>query len=346
MNLSAVRAIADVVKMTVSEEQIRSALTQTVDKVEFDEAEISQHGKVRDSFIINNSRVIVVSDRVSAFDFILGTIPYKGMILNQIAAWWFNQLEKIDINHHLISTPHPNISVVKDATIIPIEVIVRGYLTGTTTTSSWYAYENLDRMICGIEMPEGMKKNQKFDNIILTPTTKPDRGHDRGISAEQIIDQGILKPYCELMCLNEEEIWHKIEKTALKLFAFGQKIAKKQGLILVDTKYEMGVDQDGELILVDEVHTPDSSRYWIKQSYKTRFERGLEPESLDKEFVRQMVVDAGYDVDSDEDPSKYMTDEIRISASEKYIELYEKMTGTKFDVPKTESIQSVLLSIA
>lgn len=171
MNLSAVRAIADVVKMTVSEEQIRSALTQTVDKVEFDEAEISQHGKVRDSFIINNSRVIVVSDRVSAFDFILGTIPYKGMILNQIAAWWFNQLEKIDINHHLISTPHPNISVVKDATIIPIEVIVRGYLTGTTTTSSWYAYENLDRMICGIEMPEGMKKNQKFDNIILTPTT-------------------------------------------------------------------------------------------------------------------------------------------------------------------------------
>lgn len=346
MNLSTVRAIADNSKMTVTEDQIRAALTQTINKIEFDQADYSHHGKVRDSFIINNKRVIVVSDRVSAFDFILGTIPYKGAVLNQIAAWWFNQLGKIDINHHLISTPHPNVSIVKDAAVIPIEVIVRGYLTGTTTTSSWYAYEQLDRVICGIEMPEGMKKNQKFENIMVTPTTKPDQGHDQGISTEQIIDQGLLKPFCELMCLNEEEIWHKIEKTALKLFAHGKKIAKKQGLILVDTKYEMGVDEDGELMLVDEVHTPDSSRYWIKQSYKTRFERGLEPESLDKEFVRRMIVDAGYDVDSDENPSNYMTDEIRISASEKYIELYERITGTKFEITNSDSIQSVLQNMA
>lgn len=346
MNLSTVRAIKDRVKMTVTEEQIRAAFNQTIAKIEFDQADVSHHGKVRDSFIINNKRVIVVSDRVSAFDFILGTIPFKGAVLNQIAAWWFNQLDKIDINHHLISTPHPNVSIVKDAAVIPIEIIVRGYLTGSTTTSSWYAYDNLDRMICGIEMPEGMKKNQKFDQSMVTPTTKPDQGHDQGISTEQIIDQGLLKPFCELMCLNEEEIWQKIENTALSLFAFGQKISKKQGLILVDTKYEMGVDQDGELMLIDEVHTPDSSRYWVKQGYKARFERGLEPESLDKEFVRRMIVEAGYDVDSDDDPSKYMTDEIRISASEKYIELYEMMTGTKFDLADSDSIESVLQTLA
>ena len=348
MNLNTVKAITEAIvdkdKMTVTEEQIRSALNQTINKIDFNDADGCHHGKVRDSFMINNQRAIVVSDRVSAFDFILGTIPFKGAVLNQIAAWWFNQLDKIDVNHHLVSTPHPNISIVKDAAVIPIEIIVRGYLTGTTTTSSWYAYEHLDRRICGIEMPEGMKKNQKFDHNIVTPTTKPEQGHDQGISIQGILDQGLLTPFCELMCLNEEEIWQKIEKTALKLFAFGQKVAKKQGLILVDTKYEMGVDDDGELMLIDEVHTPDSSRYWIKQSYKAQFDKAMEPDSLDKEFVRRMIVDAGYNVDSDEDPSKYMTDEIRISASEKYIELYEKMTATKFDSTESDSINSVLES--
>lgn len=345
MNLSTVRALSDRVEMTVTEEQIRAALTKTIDSIDYEQADEIQRGKVRDSFITNDKRVIVVTDRVSAFDHILGSIPFKGAVLNQIAAWWFNQLNKIEINHHLISTPHPNVSIVKNATVIPIEVIVRGYLTGTTTTSAWYAYENLDRMICGIEMPKGMKKNQKFDQIIVTPTTKSDKQHDRGISGQQIIEQELLKPFRELMCLNEEEIWQKIEKTALEIYAFGRKIARKQGLILVDTKYEMGVDEDGELILIDEVHTPDSSRYWIKQSYKTRFEMGLEPESLDKEFVRRMIVDAGYDVDSDEDPAKYMTDEIRISASKKYIELYERMTGTKFEVFDSDSIENVLKAV-
>ena len=181
---------------------------------------------------------------------------------------------------------------------------------------------------------------------MVTPTTKPEQGHDQGISSEQIIEQGLLAPFCELMCLNEQEIWQKIESTALELFAYGQKLAKKQGLILVDTKYEMGVDEDGELMLIDEVHTPDSSRYWIKQSYKSRFENGQEPESLDKEFVRRMIVDAGYDVDGVEDPSVYMTDDIRISASEKYIELFEKMTGMKFDATEYESIEHVLNSLA
>ena len=230
--------------------------------------------------------------------------------------------------------------------MIPIEIIVRGYLTGTTKTSSWYAYEHLDRKICGIEMPEGMQKNQQFDDYLVTPTTKPEQGHDEGVSKQQILAQGLLKPFCNDMCLNEEEIWQQIESTALKLFAYGQKVAKKHGLILVDTKYEMGVDEDGELMLIDEVHTPDSSRYWIKRSYKVRFEQGLEPESLDKEFVRRMIVDAGYDVDSDEDPSKYLSDDLRISASQRYIELYEKMTGEEFDANSIELIEDVLLQVS
>ena len=162
MNLNTVRAKADKLKTTVTEAQIRAALTQTIDRVEFDQADACHHGKVRDSFMINDQRAIVVSDRVSAFDYILGTIPFKGAVLNQIAAWWFNQLDRIDINHHMLSTPHPNISIVKNATVIPIEIIVRGYLTGTTTTSSWYAYENLERVICGIEMPSRHEKKSKI----------------------------------------------------------------------------------------------------------------------------------------------------------------------------------------
>lgn len=329
--------------MTISEEQIKSALTRTINKVDFDKVDEIHRGKVRDSFLFKHKRAIVVSDRVSAFDFILGTIPYKGAVLNQIAAWWFNQLDDLDIDHHLISTPHPNISIVKNATVIPIEIIVRGYLTGTTKTSSWYSYENLDRMICGIEMPEGMKKNEKFENLMVTPTTKPEQGHDEGISKQEILSSGLLKPFCEDMCLNEQEIWQQIESTALKLFSYGQKVAKKHGLILVDTKYEMGINEEGDLMLIDEVHTPDSSRYWIKQSYKARLEQGLEPDSLDKEFVRRMIVKAGYDVDGDEDPSKYLSDDIRISASEKYIELYEKMTGEDFEMDAPELIDDVLM---
>ncbi len=329
--------------MTISEEHIKAALIRTINQVDFEQADEVHHGKVRDSFLFKKKRAIVVSDRISAFDFILGTIPYKGAVLNQIAAWWFGQMDKLDINHHLISTPHPNVSIVKNATVIPIEIIVRGYLTGTTTTSSWYAYEHLDRKICGIDMPEGMQKNEEFEDYLVTPTTKPEEGHDEGISKQEILSRGLLTPFCSEMCLNEEEIWQQIESTALKLFAYGQKVAKKHGLILVDTKYEMGVDEEGELMLIDEVHTPDSSRYWIKQSYKARFEQGLEPESLDKEFVRRMIVEAGYDVNSDEDPSKYLSDEIRIEASQKYIELFEKMTGEEFELETLELIDDVLM---
>lgn len=307
-------------------------LSHTIEKTEFSNGLFFHHGKVRDSFVLDDTRrAIVVSDRVSAFDFVLGTIPFKGQVLNQLAAWWFDKLDEINVPHHLLSVPHPNISVVKNVTPLPIEIIVRAYVTGTTTTSSWYAYQHNDRMISGLEMPAGLLKNQILPKPIITPTTKPEIGHDRNISKGEILAEGLVS----------SEVYEQIEQYALAMFACGQEIADTQGLILVDTKYEMGLDAQGELVVIDEVHTPDSSRYWVKDSYKAEFAAGQEPTSLDKEFVRRMVVNAGYDVDNDtQHPKDFMTDEIRITAAQKYLELYEIMTGRKINL-ETVRNQSV-----
>lgn len=306
----------------ISEEQIKQALNSVVDVVECPEAVQHFSGKVRESFILpDGTRKIVVTDRVSAFDFVLGTIPFKGAVLNKVAAFWFNDLDEIGIPHHLISTPEPNVSIVKNVTPLPIEIIVRGYLTGSTRTSSWYAYQNLDRKICGMEMPAGMVKNEKFPENIVTPSTKPEFGHDDNISKADLLAQGLVSP----------EVYEKVEAYALKMFSHGQKVAAERGLILVDTKYEMGLTESGELIVIDEVHTPDSSRYWIADTYASRLAAGKEPESLDKEFVRGMLVKNGYNVDSDEDPQKYFTESIRVAAAQKYIGLYETMTGNVWE---------------
>ncbi len=317
-----------------------AALDFVIDSIDFDEHQGHHSGKVRESFIMNDqARAIVVTDRISAFDFILGTVPFKGQVLNQIAAWWFGKLDDIGVPHHLIAVPHPNVSVVKNAKPLPIEIIVRGYLTGTTTTSAWYAYKNNNRMISGIEMPEGMVKNQIFPKPILTPTTKPEIGHDRNISRKEIIQEGLVS----------EEIYAQAESYALKMFAHGQALAAAQGLILVDTKYEMGLTLEGDLIVIDEVHTPDSSRYWIADTYLDLFEAGKEPVSLDKEFVRRMLVGAGYDVDNnDQNPKDFMTNEIRLQAAEKYLELYQIMTGQTLDIQITDfeaGIQAALKEI-
>jgi len=316
-------------------------LNQTLEKVDFDNGQFFHHGKVRDSFVLDKDRrAIVVSDRVSAFDFILGTIPFKGQVLNRLAAWWFNKLDDIQIPHHLIEMPHPNVSVVKNVTPLLVEIIVRAYVTGTTTTSSWYAYLHNNRSICGISMPEGLVKNQILPEPIITPTTKPEIGHDRNVSKQEILDEGLVSP----------DVYEKVEQYALKMFAYGQAVAAAQGLILVDTKYEMGLTDDGELLVIDEVHTPDSSRYWISENYKEKLEKGEEPESLDKEFVRRMVVNAGYDVDDEsQNPKDFMTDEIRVSASQKYLELFERMTGSTIDTAELKNshdqIDSVLSSL-
>lgn len=323
-------------------DQIQAALNSTVDKVSFPEADFHHEGKVRESFVLKDGRrAIVVSDRISAFDFILGTVPFKGQVLNQIAAWWFKKLDGV-VPHHLISLPDPAVSIVEDVTPLAVEVIVRGYLTGSTKTSSWYAYNNCDRMICGIEMPEGMKKNEPFAEPILTPTTKPSAPgeHDENISSEEVVTRGLV----------DAATWAKAQEYAFKMFKLGQEEAAKRGLILVDTKYEMGLTKDGELIVIDEVHTPDSSRYWIADSYAERMEAGQEPEALSKEFVRSELVERGYNVDdASDDPSKYLDDDLRSKAAEKYIELYEKVTGEKFEFPEnldaTARIEAALKSL-
>ena len=309
-------------------------LNQVIEKTEFDNGQFFHHGKVRDSFVLDaNRRAIVVSDRVSAFDFILGTIPFKGQVLNQLAAWWFKQLETLGVPHHLMSVPHPNVSEVKNVTPLPIEIIVRAYLTGTTTTSSWYAYQHNDRHISGLVMPECMHKNEIFPEPIITPTTKPEIGHDRNISREEIIAEGLVS----------EEIYEQVETLALKMFAHGQVVAARQGLILVDTKYELGLSAEGFLVVIDEVHTPDSSRYWIAETYQGKLAKGEEPDSLDKEFVRRMVVNAGYNVDNDDqDPKDFMTDKIRIDAAQKYLELFERMTGEPLNLEQNNDSSTLI----
>jgi phosphoribosylaminoimidazole-succinocarboxamide synthase len=323
-------------------DKIQNALGNTIDTVECPQALSQYHGKVRETFLLpDNKRAIVVSDRISAFDFVLGTVPFKGQVLNQIALWWFRKLDGV-VPHHIISSPDPNISLVKNVTPLPIEIIVRGYLTGSTKTSSWYAYQNLDRMICGLEMPAGMVKNQQFEELMITPTTKPETGHDEAISREEIIEQGLV----------DEDMYKKVEQYALTMFRLGQKEAQKKGMILVDTKYEMGIDADGNLLIIDEVHTPDSSRYWMADEYYfDEAKNEYHTKSLDKEFVRKKLVEKGYDVnDVETNPKEYLTDDIRAEASLRYIQLYEQMTGEQFEFPdtshnRTETIEKTLRNL-
>lgn len=310
-------------------------LKSIVDQINYQGPAQHYTGKVRENFsFANQRRAIVVTDRVSAFDYVLGTIPGKGQVLNNLAAWWFDQLNDIAIPHHLITLPHPNISLVENVTPLPVEFVVRAYLTGTTTTSSWFAYQNHDREICGLNMPVGMKKNEAFPEVLFTPTTKPTEGHDVNIAEADIIAQGLMSA----------EQLDKAKTYSLKMFAYGQKVAAERGLILVDTKYEMGITTEGELIVIDEVHTPDSSRYWIADTYEEKLAAGEEPEGLDKEFVRRMLVDAGYDPKGDENPANYLTDDMRVAAAEKYLELYERMTGEALEVKEVseEAILGIL----
>jgi phosphoribosylaminoimidazole-succinocarboxamide synthase len=305
--------------MMLQTELIRAALQQTIEAIPELPTRRRFAGKVRDIFEMPGNRLaIAVTDRISVFDYVIGTVPFKGQVLNQLAGWWLKKLDDIGIPHHLISMPHPNVSLVKRAAALPIEFVVRGYLTGSTKTSSWYAYQHQDRLISGIAMPKGMRKNEPFSKPICTPSTKAEGAtHDVNISKDEILRQGLTSP----------EFLDAAEHYALRMFAYGQEAAKKRGLILVDTKYEMGVTAENKLIVIDEVHTPDSSRYWVADTYGERFGAGLEPESLDKEFVRRMIVENGYDITSDVNPKVFLTDAIRVEAASRYLTLFETITG-------------------
>jgi len=287
-------------------------LNYTLDRFEDGNLGKFYKGKVRDNFHLDDRIVMVTSDRVSAFDNVLGTIPFKGQILSEITNYWFKRTEKI-VPNHIVSFPDPQVLVVKKAKTLPVEVIVRGYITG----SLWREYSSGINGQYGFMIPDNLVKNQKFDTPILTPSTKAEYGlHDEPISRDEIIN-GLV----------DKKIYAKAEEYAMQLFNEGQKAAAEQNLILVDTKYEFGM-VDNELILIDEVHTPDSSRYWVKDEYDSRFSEGKEQKMLDKENIRQWLIERGF---SGEGTPPKLTDDIRVSLSEQYIDLYKRLTGKTFN---------------
>ena len=299
---------------------IREQLPYTLDAFEGGELGECYKGKVRENFYVGDEIIMVTTDRVSAFDHVLGTIPFKGQILTEIANFWFEKTKEIAPNH-IISCPDPQVLVAKKAETLPVEVIVRGYITG----SLWREYEQGINGQYGFMLPEGLKKDQKFDTPILTPSTKAEYGeHDEPIVREAIVNGLVV-----------ESIYTKAEAYALALFAAGQEWAAKQGLILVDTKYEFGM-VNGELIVIDEIHTPDSSRYWIADEYEARFNTGDGQKMLDKENIRQWLIERGF---SGEGTPPALTDEIRVALAESYIELYTKLTGRDFH-PKLGDVKS------
>ena len=278
------------------------------------------HGKVRDIYPLGEQQMLlVVTDRLSAFDRILGCVPFKGQVLNQLSAWWFENTKDI-IANHMLSTPDPNAMLSHRADAFQVEVIVRGYITGVTKTALWYRYELGERDIYGHQFLDGLQKNQKLPEAIITPTTKGGvTGHDERLTVEQVSADGYL----------DQETWDIVQKAALALFARGQAVAEKTGLILVDTKYEFGRLPNGEVAVIDEIHTPDSSRFWALDSYEERIKAGQEPENYDKEFLRLEYAKLGY---RGEGAPPVMPEELWIKVSQRYMELYERLTGQMFEV--------------
>ena len=276
-------------------------------------------GKVRDQYDLGKNLALITTDRQSAFDRILAAIPFKGQVLNLASAWWFEETKHI-IDNHVINVADPNVILAKKCKVFPIEFVVRGFITGSTSTSLWTVYNNGDREYCGNILPEGLKKNQKLKYNMLTPTTK-EEDHDRPISPEAIVNEGWMT----------QEDWDFCSGKALELFEFGQKKAAENGMILVDTKYEMGKDEDGNILLIDEIHTPDSSRYWIADSYEDRISKDKEPQNIDKEFLRLWFVDNCDPYNDKELPPA--PDELVIELSSRYIYLYETITGSVFPFP-------------
>jgi len=277
-----------------------------------------QSGKVRDWYELpNGKRLIVTTDRLSAFDRNLACVPYKGQVLNELSAWWFKQTEVI-IPNHLISIPDPNAAVVWRVTPIPVEVVVRAYITGVTSTALWYRYARGERMIYGYTFAEGLHKNQELPKPIITPTTKGGpTGHDERLTCAEVVSKGLL----------DAITWDQIQSAALAIFQEGQIVARKSGLILVDTKYEFGMTEEGRVMLIDEVHTPDSSRFWLGQTYAERFASGLEPENFDKEFVRIAYTEQGYRGDGE---IPLMPEALWAAVSGRYIRIFEMLTGKSF----------------
>ncbi len=303
----------------ISLHDIKAQIPNCLDGTDFSTLGEKYEGKVRDNYTKGDKRFIIVTDRLSAFDRIVCLIPFKGQVLNQMAKFWFEETKDI-IGNHVIEFPDPNLVVVKQCKPLPIEMVVRGYITGVTTTSAWYNYERGVRSFCGNELPDGLKKNQKFDQPILTPSTKALQGdHDESVSKEELLARTDLT----------ENQYNKIADASLKLYQRGVEIAAKHGVILVDTKYEFGMTDDGEIVLIDEIHTPDSSRFWFADEYDKRFEKGEEQKKIDKEYLREWLVnEKGF---RGEGQIPAIPDDIKVETAKRYIDAYELITGLSFD---------------
>lgn len=305
----------------VDRARIKKAIAEKdfLDATNFEELGKKLSGKVRDVYDHGDTLVFVATDRQSAFDRSVALVPFKGQVLTQASCFWFSKTKDI-VPNHFLESPDPNVTVGKKLEIFPVEFVVRGYLTGSTNTSIWTAYSRGERKYCGHDLPSGLKKNQKLKKALVTPTTKGEV--DEKISADEILARGIMSP----------DHWKKCEEFSLKLFERGQQIASKQGLILVDTKYEFGLDAQGNITLADEVHTPDSSRFWLAKSYEERFVHGKEPENIDKEFLRRWLKEQcdPYKVEKLPEVPENFLEEL----AARYITLYEKITGQDFSYRK------------
>lgn len=288
-------------------------------------------GKVRDWYALSNRRrLIVTTDRLSAFDRNLAVVPYKGQVLNQLAAWWFEQTADV-IPNHILSIPDPNAAEVIEVVPFPVEVIVRGYITGVTSTALWHRYSLGEREIYGYTFEPGMKKNQQLDEPIITPTTKGGlTGHDERLTCVEVVEKGYL----------DAESWSQIQSAALAIFKRGQEVARRAKMILVDTKYEFGRAADERIMLIDEVHTPDSSRFWKADTYAERFDAEEEPENFDKEFIRRYYADLGYRGEGEPPATE---PELWVQACLRYIQIYELLTGLTF-VPGEYPVNPRLVS--
>jgi phosphoribosylaminoimidazole-succinocarboxamide synthase len=280
-------------------------------------------GKVRISYRlegVHNARLFITTDRLSAFDRVITAIPYKGQVLNQLAAWWFERTAAI-VPNHVIGVPDPNVLIARETNPLPVEVIVRGAITGVTSTSLWQLYTAGARTIYGYHFPHGLRKNTLLPEPIVTPTTKPAAGsgaHDEPLTPAEVVERGLV-PAAR---------WDRIMATAVELFTTGQRIATRAGLILADTKYEFGVTDEDEVLLIDEVHTPDSSRFWVADGYDLRVAAGEEPESLDKEVMRRALADVGYRGEGDPPP---LGADVAAATSDRYISAFERLTGERFE---------------
>jgi phosphoribosylaminoimidazole-succinocarboxamide synthase len=302
----------------ISSDQIRSAIPLALGETNLP-LDGRKTGKVRDWYTLDPARkLFITTDRLSAFDRVLGRVPYKGQVLNQLSAWWFDITRDL-IDNAMLTVPDPNAVVMRTLNRVPVEIVVRGYITGVTGTALWRRYELGEREIYGYTFPDGLKKNQALPEPILTPTTKGDGGaHDERLTCAEVVSRGLL----------DAATWDRVGSAALAVFRRGQEVAARAGLILVDTKYEMGISPDGKAMLIDEVHTPDSSRFWKADTYAELFAAGQEPDSYDKEIVRLAYADRGY---RGEGEPPVLPDDVWVAASQRYISIFEMLTGRSFE---------------